>query len=225
MKYWKWAPAGLREPWVRSDLFIYMFEIAQDKKSFLCPHVKPALHTGTSLADLSPEDIDVVAALGDSLAVRNCIFENKALGQPSMYRQNPVKLENTREFRIMFPFFQSGRGLWAPSEVDFRGAAFPIGGDANIDGLVTIPSMNVFFIFSKKLNLSGVCFRQNAKADRTESYLVLRSHDFEKKSWENACRSAARVQRGPRGRLARNGITVGIWIEFNLFLFVLYIHH
>ncbi|KAF8362639.1 hypothetical protein PRIPAC_89562 [Pristionchus pacificus] len=78
-----------------------------DKKSFLCPHVKPALHTGTSLADLSPEDIDVVAALGDSLA--------------------------------------SGRGLWAPSEVDFRGAAFPIGGDANIDGLVTIPNLLLEF--------------------------------------------------------------------------------
>ncbi|GMT15245.1 hypothetical protein PFISCL1PPCAC_6542, partial [Pristionchus fissidentatus] len=78
-----------------------------DKKSFLCPHIKPALHTGTSLADLSPEDVDVVAAMGDSLA--------------------------------------SGRGLWAPSAVDFRGAAFPIGGDANIDGLVTIPNLLLEF--------------------------------------------------------------------------------
>ncbi|GMR37601.1 hypothetical protein PMAYCL1PPCAC_07796, partial [Pristionchus mayeri] len=81
--------------------------VFHDKKSFLCPLVKPALHTGTSLADLSPEDIDIVAALGDSLA--------------------------------------SGRGLWAPSAVDFRGAAFPIGGDANIDGLVTIPNLLLEF--------------------------------------------------------------------------------
>ena len=51
---------------------------------------------------MSPEDVDIVAAMGDSLP--------------------------------------AGRGLWDGTDVDFRGAAFPIGGDANIDGLVTLPS-------------------------------------------------------------------------------------
>ncbi|KAL6734992.1 hypothetical protein Aduo_005475 [Ancylostoma duodenale] len=73
-----------------------------NKQSFSCPMAKPLLHTGESLADLSPEDIDIVAAMGDALP--------------------------------------AGRGLWEATDVEFRGAAFPIGGDANIDGLVTIPS-------------------------------------------------------------------------------------
>ncbi|PAV60381.1 hypothetical protein WR25_23567 [Diploscapter pachys] len=74
-----------------------------NKQTFACPNVKPQLHTGDDLSNLSPEDIRVVGAMGDSLA--------------------------------------SGRGLWEGTEVEFRGAAFPIGGDANIDGLVTIPNI------------------------------------------------------------------------------------
>ncbi|CAI4229687.1 unnamed protein product [Auanema sp. JU1783] len=79
--------------------------------SFACPLVKPVLHTGDNISNLSPEDIDIVAAMGDSLA--------------------------------------TGRGLWPSTDVEFRGAAFPIGGDANIDGLVTIP--NILSQFNTKL--------------------------------------------------------------------------
>ncbi|VDL87657.1 unnamed protein product [Nippostrongylus brasiliensis] len=43
-----------------------------NKQSFSCPLAKPQLHTGDSLADLSPEDIDVVAAMGDALPVLIC---------------------------------------------------------------------------------------------------------------------------------------------------------
>lgn len=35
---------------------------------------------------------------------------------------------------------QTGMGLWPKTNIEFRGAAFPSGGDATIDGLVTIPS-------------------------------------------------------------------------------------
>ncbi|CAI2355577.1 unnamed protein product [Caenorhabditis sp. 36 PRJEB53466] len=82
-----------------------------NEKSFSCPHAKPILHTGESVAQISPEDIQIVGAMGDSLA--------------------------------------SGRGLWPFTDVEFRGAAFPIGGDANMDGLVTIP--NILSQFVKKL--------------------------------------------------------------------------
>ncbi|KJH49337.1 hypothetical protein DICVIV_04540 [Dictyocaulus viviparus] len=40
-----------------------------NKQSFSCPLAKPLLHTGDSLANLSPEDIDIVAAMGDALAM------------------------------------------------------------------------------------------------------------------------------------------------------------
>uniref|UniRef100_A0A0K0DCB7 Lipase_GDSL domain-containing protein n=1 Tax=Angiostrongylus cantonensis TaxID=6313 RepID=A0A0K0DCB7_ANGCA len=69
---------------------------------------------GDSLANLSPEDINIIAAMGDALT--------------------------------------AGRGLWDGTDVEFRGAAFPIGGDANIDGLVTIP--NILLEFNQ--NLEGV---------------------------------------------------------------------
>ncbi|VDO91736.1 unnamed protein product [Heligmosomoides polygyrus] len=82
-----------------------------NKQSFACPLAKPQLHTGDSLANLSPEDIDIVGAMGDALA--------------------------------------AGRGLWEGTDVEFRGAAFPIGGDANIDGLVTIP--NILLEFNEQL--------------------------------------------------------------------------
>lgn len=40
-----------------------------NKKTFECPRVKTTLHTGDNVANLSPEDINIIAALGDSLAV------------------------------------------------------------------------------------------------------------------------------------------------------------
>lgn len=36
----------------------------------------------------------------------------------------------------------TGIGLWGGANVEFRGAAFTVGGDASIDGLVTFPSNN-----------------------------------------------------------------------------------
>jgi hypothetical protein len=72
--------------------------------------------TGTSTGDLSPEDIGIIAAMGDSLA--------------------------------------TGAGLWPRTDIEFRGAAFPIGGDATIDGLVTVP--NILREFMSNSNLYGV---------------------------------------------------------------------
>ncbi|VDN52196.1 unnamed protein product [Dracunculus medinensis] len=82
-----------------------------NKKTFECPRVKTTLHTGDNVANLSPEDINIIAALGDSLA--------------------------------------TGQGLWLGTNINFRGAAFPIGADANIDGLVTFP--NILLEFNEKL--------------------------------------------------------------------------
>ncbi|VDO97110.1 unnamed protein product, partial [Heligmosomoides polygyrus] len=73
-----------------------------NRKSFACPKIKSDLKTGTSIGDLSPEDITIIASMGDALA--------------------------------------TGMGLWPKTNIEFRGAAFPSGGDATIDGLVTIPS-------------------------------------------------------------------------------------
>ncbi|KAI6179552.1 Phospholipase B1, membrane-associated [Aphelenchoides besseyi] len=74
-----------------------------NKKSFSCPKIKSDFVTGTSVADLSPEDVGIIGALGDSLA--------------------------------------TGTGLWPRTQIEFRGAAFPTGGDATIDGLITIPNI------------------------------------------------------------------------------------
>uniref|UniRef100_A0A183CS28 Lipase_GDSL domain-containing protein n=1 Tax=Globodera pallida TaxID=36090 RepID=A0A183CS28_GLOPA len=68
----------------------------------------------TSTADLSPEDIGIIASMGDSLA--------------------------------------TGAGLWPRTDIEFRGAAFPIGGDATIDGLVTVPNILREFIDSNMLH-------------------------------------------------------------------------
>ncbi|KHJ83818.1 hypothetical protein OESDEN_16478 [Oesophagostomum dentatum] len=35
----------------------------------------------------------------------------------------------------------TGLGLWPKTTIEFRGAAFPSGGDATIDGLITIPNI------------------------------------------------------------------------------------
>ncbi|KAK0395729.1 hypothetical protein QR680_001401 [Steinernema hermaphroditum] len=86
-----------------------------NRKNFACPKVKERFHTGETTADLSPEDIEVVAAMGDAIS--------------------------------------TGLGLWPNAEIEFRGAVFSIGGDANIDGLVTIP--NILAEFAHK-DLAGV---------------------------------------------------------------------
>ncbi|CAJ0594570.1 unnamed protein product [Cylicocyclus nassatus] len=74
-----------------------------NRKTFACPKIKSDLKTGTSIGDLSPEDIAIIASMGDALA--------------------------------------TGMGLWPKTTIEFRGAAFPSGGDATIDGLVTIPNI------------------------------------------------------------------------------------
>uniref|UniRef100_A0A914DWC4 Lipase_GDSL domain-containing protein n=1 Tax=Acrobeloides nanus TaxID=290746 RepID=A0A914DWC4_9BILA len=73
------------------------------RKTFACPRIKSDFVTGTSIANLSPEDIGIITSMGDSLSV--------------------------------------GKGLWPNADIEFRGAAFPIGGDATIDGLVTVPNI------------------------------------------------------------------------------------
>nr|CAD2168601.1 unnamed protein product [Meloidogyne enterolobii] len=45
-------------------------DLFQNRKTFTCPLVKQLLATGSSTAELSPEDIDVVAAMGDALSAR-----------------------------------------------------------------------------------------------------------------------------------------------------------
>lgn len=42
------------------------------KKTFSCPKIKNDFVTGTDTGNLSPEDIGIIAAMGDSLAV--CFF-------------------------------------------------------------------------------------------------------------------------------------------------------
>ncbi|CAJ0945708.1 unnamed protein product, partial [Mesorhabditis belari] len=78
-----------------------------NQSKFSCPKIKPDLHTGDTIATLSPEDIEIIAAMGGSIA--------------------------------------AGRGLWDPPQIEFRGASFAIGGDASIDGLLTIPNILLQF--------------------------------------------------------------------------------
>ncbi|KAE9551266.1 hypothetical protein FO519_005523 [Halicephalobus sp. NKZ332] len=74
-----------------------------DSKSFTCAKVKQLLMTGLSAGDLAPDDISIVATLGDALA--------------------------------------TGVGLYPVADVEFRGAVFTTGGDANIDGLPTVSNI------------------------------------------------------------------------------------
>lgn len=39
-------------------------------------------------------------------------------------------------------WIKTGIGLWTGTNIEFRGAAFPIGGDATIDGLVIFKKLN-----------------------------------------------------------------------------------
>uniref|UniRef100_A0A915D6W9 Lipase_GDSL domain-containing protein n=1 Tax=Ditylenchus dipsaci TaxID=166011 RepID=A0A915D6W9_9BILA len=82
-----------------------------NRQSFTCPLVKSLLATGINGGNLSPEDIDIVAAMGDALS--------------------------------------TGIGLWPDTDIEFRGAAFTTGGDANIDGLVTFA--NILLVFNPQL--------------------------------------------------------------------------
>ncbi|TMS35434.1 hypothetical protein L596_002840 [Steinernema carpocapsae] len=70
------------------------------------PDKGPIPHRST--ADLSPEDIEAVAVMGDAIS--------------------------------------TGVGLWPNTDIEFRGAVFSSGGDANIDGLVTIPNILSEFV-------------------------------------------------------------------------------
>lgn len=90
------------------------------RKTFSCPKIKSDFVTGKSTADLSPEDIGIIAALGDSLS--------------------------------------TGKGLWPRTDIEFRGAAFPIGGDATIDGLITIPNILREFSGNDMHGVSHVIF-------------------------------------------------------------------
>lgn len=94
-----------------SNAVSIIFNSFNNRKTFSCPRIKVDFLTGTDIGDLSPEDIGIIAAMGDSLA--------------------------------------TGTGLWPQTDIEFRGAAFPIGGDATIDGLVTIP--NILHEFNNKL--------------------------------------------------------------------------
>ncbi|CAI5439385.1 unnamed protein product [Caenorhabditis angaria] len=47
-----------------------------DRKTFKCPRTKTELLTGTSVADLSPEDITIIAAMGDALATGIGLWPN-----------------------------------------------------------------------------------------------------------------------------------------------------
>lgn len=41
-----------------------------DRKTFSCPKIKSEFFTGTSISNLSPEDIGIIGAMGDSMSVR-----------------------------------------------------------------------------------------------------------------------------------------------------------
>ena len=93
-----------------------------DSKSFTCAKVKDLLKTGTNAGDLAPDDISIVATLGDAIA--------------------------------------TGVGLYPVANVEFRGAVFTTGGDANIDGLPTLSSkLNYFIILylGENLNSFSLC--------------------------------------------------------------------
>lgn len=75
------------------------------------------------MANLSPEDIGIIAAMGDSLA--------------------------------------TGTGLWPRTDIEFRGASFASGGDATIDGLITIP--NILREFDD--NLHGVSHGMGSRGE------------------------------------------------------------
>ncbi|VDN01575.1 unnamed protein product [Thelazia callipaeda] len=80
-----------------------MAQFFVNKDTFACPRLKKFIRTGDSLAALSPEDISIIAAMGDSLAV--------------------------------------GKRLWRNSDIEMRGGAFPIGGDTDLNYIISIPNI------------------------------------------------------------------------------------
>lgn len=51
---------------ISKTYIIYFYKF---RKTFSCPQIKSEFFTGTSTADLSPEDIGIMGAMGDSMAV------------------------------------------------------------------------------------------------------------------------------------------------------------
>uniref|UniRef100_A0AC35ERB2 Lipase_GDSL domain-containing protein n=1 Tax=Panagrolaimus sp. PS1159 TaxID=55785 RepID=A0AC35ERB2_9BILA len=98
------------------DSISFISKAFTSRKTFSCPKTKTDFVTGNNLAMLNPEDIRIIAAMGDTVA--------------------------------------TGAGLWPLASIEFRGAAFPIGGDASIDGLVTIPNILREFIERQLLGVS-----------------------------------------------------------------------
>ncbi|KAE9555278.1 hypothetical protein FO519_001529 [Halicephalobus sp. NKZ332] len=97
-------PIGIDEDQGRPDESISFISRAfTTRKTFSCPKTKTDFVTGGNIATLNPEDVEVIAAMGDNVA--------------------------------------TGEGLWSPTMIEFRGASFAIGGDASIDGLVTVPNI------------------------------------------------------------------------------------
>uniref|UniRef100_A0A914RG78 Uncharacterized protein n=1 Tax=Parascaris equorum TaxID=6256 RepID=A0A914RG78_PAREQ len=67
----KLSPArlpGLHESH-QSDAASLIFNSFNNRKTFSCPRIKTDFVTGTDTGDLTPEDIGIIAAMGDSLAV------------------------------------------------------------------------------------------------------------------------------------------------------------
>uniref|UniRef100_A0A1I8BPX4 Lipase_GDSL domain-containing protein n=1 Tax=Meloidogyne hapla TaxID=6305 RepID=A0A1I8BPX4_MELHA len=111
------------------DIVSIINSVFNNRKTFSCPKIKADLLTGTSTSNLSPEDIGIIAAMGDSLA--------------------------------------TGIGLWPRADIEFRGAAFPIG--ATIDGLVTVP--NILREFVPSNNLLGVSHGMGLRDQLPENQL------------------------------------------------------
>uniref|UniRef100_A0AC34R5N3 Lipase_GDSL domain-containing protein n=1 Tax=Panagrolaimus sp. JU765 TaxID=591449 RepID=A0AC34R5N3_9BILA len=97
-------PDGVDEDRGRPDDSIsFISKAFTSRKTFSCPKTKADFVTGGNVATLNPEDIEIIAAMGDNTG--------------------------------------TGEGLWPQTAIEFRGASFSIGGDASIDGLVTVPNI------------------------------------------------------------------------------------
>ncbi|VDK44772.1 unnamed protein product [Anisakis simplex] len=69
-----------------SDAVSLIFNSFNNRKTFSCPKIKTDFVTGTDIADLSPEDVGMIAAMGDSLAKGNC-FPHIAAALPKVRPQ------------------------------------------------------------------------------------------------------------------------------------------
>ncbi|KAF7637021.1 Lipase_GDSL domain-containing protein [Meloidogyne graminicola] len=148
------------------DIVSIINSVFNNRKTFSCPKIKADLVTGTSTSNLSPEDIGIIAAMGDSLA--------------------------------------TGIGLWPRADIEFRGAAFPIGGDATIDGLVTVPNILREFIPSNHLH--GVSHGMGLRNQLPENQLNVAMEDAGTKSMPEQANELVR-----RIRLLRDVDTWNTW--------------